>query len=279
MSNIDWNAILRSNIGDETLIGAGTFLTTFDPTDPWGHIPTDDEIIATTSADISLSAVPALTDMFEDVNGAPSGVAEGMKLDRWNMSMSFTSITINASNIKFALSAADVSTLPNGVKKIKPRSMLKPEDFIAAWWVCSLSNGGAIAVKIARVLSTNGLSITATKTNKGTIAQSVTAYVSATDLKELPMEFYVIPPEGSTGTAKITYNLTNVTSTEDDTSVDLLDPYTTTLAAASGYTMSTVTVQMGNTYMTADVYDSSTGVVSITEVTDDVIITATATEE
>lgn len=279
MSNIDWNAILRSNIGDETLIGAGTFLTTFDPTDPWGHIPTDDEIIATTSADISLSAVPALTDMFEDVNGAPSGVAEGMKLDRWNMSMTFTSITMNASNIKFALSAADVSTLPNGVKKIKPRSMLKSEDFIAAWWVCSLSNGGAIAVKIARVLSTNGLSITATKTNKGTIAQSVTAYVSATDLNEMPMEFYVIPPEGTTGTAKITYNLTNVTSTEDDTSVDLLDPYTTTLAAASGYTLESATVTMGGTYITADVYDSTTGVVSIKEVTDDVVITATAVEE
>lgn len=279
MSNIDWNAILRSNIGDETLIGAGTFLTTFDPTDPWGHIPTDDEIIATTSADISLSAVPALTDMFEDVNGAPSGVAEGMKLDRWNMSMTFTSITMNASNIKFALSAADVSTLPNGVKKIKPRSMLKSEDFIAAWWVCSLSNGGAIAVKIARVLSTNGLSITATKTNKGTIAQSVTAYVSASDLSEMPMEFYVIPPEGTTGTAKITYNLTNVTSTEDDTSVDLLDPYTTTLAAASGYTLESATVTMGGTYITADVYDSTTGVVSIAEVTDDVVITATATEE
>ena len=279
MSNIDWNAILRSNIGDETLIGAGTFLTTFDPSDPWGHIPTDDEIIATTSADISLSAVPALTDMFEDVNGAPSGVAEGMKLDRWNMSMTFTSITMNASNIKFALSAADVSTLPNGVKKIKPRSMLKAEDFIAAWWVCSLSNGGAIAVKIARVLSTNGLSITATKTNKGTIAQSVTAYVSATDLTEMPMEFYVIPPEGTTGTARITYALENVSSTEDATSVELLESYTTTLAAESGYTLETVTVTMGGTYITADVYDSTTGVVSIEEVTDDVVITATAVEE
>ena len=279
MSNIDWNALLRSNIGDETLIGAGTFLTTFDPADPWGHIPTDDEIIATTSADISLSAVPALTDMFEDVNGAPSGVAEGMKLDRWNMSMSFTSITMNASNIKFALSAADVSTLPNGVKKIKPRSMLKSEDFIAAWWVCSLSNGGAIAIKIARVLSTNGLNITATKTNKGTIAQSVTAYVSATDLTEMPMEFYVIPPEGTTGTARITYALENVTSTEDATSVELLESYTTTLAAESGYTLETVTVTMGGTYITADVYDSTTGVISIEEVTDDVVITATAVEE
>ena len=279
MSNIDWNAILRSNIGDETLIGAGTFLTTFDPTDPWGHIPTDDEIIATTSADISLSAVPALTDMFEDVNGAPSGVAEGMKLDRWNMSMAFTSITMNASNIKFALSAADVSTLPNGVKKIKPRSRLKPEDFIAAWWVCSLSNGGAIAIKIARVLSTNGLNITATKTNKGTIAQSVTAYVSSTDLNEMPMEFYVIPPEGTTGTARITYALENVTSTEDATSIELLESYTTTLAAESGYTLKTVTVTMGGTYITADVYDSTTGVISIEEVTDDVVITATAVEE
>lgn len=278
-NTIDWNAILRSTVGDETLIGAGTFLTTFDPYNPWGHIPTDDEIIATTSSDISLAAVPALTDMFEDVNGAPSGVAEGMKLDRWNMTMTFTSITLNANNIKFALSAADVSTLGNGVKKIKPRASLKSEDFISCWWVCSLSNGGAIAVKIARALSTNGLTITATKTNKGTIAQSVTAYVSASDLSEMPMEFYVIPPEGTTVSAIVRYDLTNATSTEDATSVDIGEAYTTTIAADDTYTLQTVRILMGDTDITADVYNSGTGAVAITAVTADLDIIAVGNTE
>ena len=281
MSNIDWNAILRDTIGDETLIGAGTFLveSAFDPNDPWGHIPTNDEIIAVTSNDISVTAQPTITDMFEDVNGAPNGTIEGVHLDRWTFGLGFTSITLNSSNLKFALSAADVTTLQNGAKKVKPRNYYKTEDFIGMWWVCRKNNGGALAVHIAKALSTNGLNLTATKTNKGTIQQSVTAYVSAANLDDMPMEFYDILPEGTTGTARITYALENVTSTEDETSVELLDAYTTTLAAATGYTLETVTVTMGGTYITADVYDSTTGVVSIEEVTDDVVITATAVEE
>lgn len=280
MSNIDWNAILRDTIGDETLIGAGTFLTedAFDPNNPWGHVPTNDEIVAVTSNDISVTANPTITDMFEDVNGAPNGTIEGVHLDRWAFGLAFTSITLNSSNLKFALSAADVSTLQNGAKKVKPRNYYKEEDFIGMWWVCRKNNGGALAVHIAKALSTNGLNLTATKTNKGTIAQAVTAYVSAKNLDEMPMEFYDILPEGTTGTATITQNLDeNTESSITAKTVNLGSALTGTLTAAEGYVLDKVTVTMGGTYITKDVY--SAGTISIEEVTADVVITATATEE
>lgn len=280
MSNIDWNAILRDTIGDETLIGAGTFLTedAFDPNNPWKHVPTNDEIVAVTSNDISVTANPTITDMFEDVNGAPNGTIEGVHLDRWAFGLAFTSITLNSSNLKFALSAADVSTLQNGAKKVKPRNYYKEEDFIGMWWVCRKNNGGALAVHIAKALSTNGLNLTATKTNKGTIAQAVTAYVSAKNLDEMPMEFYDILPEGTTGTATITQNLDeNVESSITAKTVDLGSALTGTLTAAEGYVLDTVTVTMGGTYITKDVY--SAGTISIEEVTADVVITATTVEE
>lgn len=280
MSNIDWNAILRDTIGDETLIGAGTFLTedAFDPNDPWGHVPTNDEIVAVTSNDISVTANPTITDMFEDVNGAPNGTIEGVHLDRWAFGLAFTSITLNSSNLKFALSAADVSTLQNGAKKVKPRNYYKEEDFIGMWWVCRKNNGGALAVHIAKALSTNGLNLTATKTNKGTIAQAVTAYVSAKNLDEMPMEFYDILPEGTTGTATITQNLDeNVETSITAKTVDLGSALTGTLTAAEGYVLDDVTVTMGGTYITKDVY--SAGTISIEEVTADVVITATTIEE
>lgn len=280
MSNIDWNAILRDTIGDETLIGAGTFLTedAFDPNDPWGHVPTNDEIVAVTSNDISVTANPTITDMFEDVNGAPNGTIEGVHLDRWAFGLAFTSITLNSSNLKFALSAADVSTLQNGAKKVKPRNYYKEEDFIGMWWVCRKNNGGALAVHIAKALSTNGLNLTATKTNKGTIAQAVTAYVSAKNLNEMPMEFYDILPEGTTGTATITQNLDeNVESSITAKSVNLGSALTGTLTAAEGYVLDKVTVTMGGAYITKDVY--SAGTISIKEVTADVVITATTVEE
>lgn len=280
MSNIDWNAILRDTIGDETLIGAGTFLTedAFDPNNPWGHVPTNDEIVAVTSNDISVTANPTITDMFEDVNGAPNGTIEGVHLDRWAFGLAFTSITLNSSNLKFALSAADVSTLQNGAKKVKPRNYYKEEDFIGMWWVCRKNNGGALAVHIAKALSTNGLNLTATKTNKGTIAQAVTAYVSAKNLNEMPMEFYDILPEGTTGTATITQNLDeNVETTITAKTVNLGSALTGTLTAAEGYVLDKVTVTMGGAYITKDVY--SAGTISIKEVTADVVITATTVEE
>jgi hypothetical protein len=74
---------------------------------------------------------------------------------------------------------------------------------------------------------------------------------------------------------KITNSLTNVTSSATETFVSNSAAFTTTLSADDGYELSTVTVTMGGTDVTADVY--ANGVVTIASVTGDVVITATST--
>ncbi len=74
----------------------------------------------------------------------------------------------------------------------------------------------------------------------------------------------------------VTYNLTNVTSSNTTSEILEGNAFTATLAANTGYEMSTVTVTMGGVDITSTSY--SGGVVTISEVTGDIIITAVATE-
>lgn len=71
-------------------------------------------------------------------------------------------------------------------------------------------------------------------------------------------------------------SLLNVTSTFTGTSVVSGDSLTATLSADSGYTLASVVVTMGGVDITATSYDDTTDTVSITSVTGNVIITATA---
>ena len=77
-------------------------------------------------------------------------------------------------------------------------------------------------------------------------------------------------------THTVTQNLTSVTSDFSDPTVDDGAALEITLTEDSGYTMGTVTVEMGGTDITATAYDSSTQKVTITSVTGDVVITASA---
>ena len=72
----------------------------------------------------------------------------------------------------------------------------------------------------------------------------------------------------------ITNNLAHVTSSNSVTSIEEGNTYSATLTAVSGYEMSSVVVTMGGTDITATAY--ADGVVSIAEVTGDIVITATA---
>ena len=72
----------------------------------------------------------------------------------------------------------------------------------------------------------------------------------------------------------VTQTLTNVTSDYTGTSIADGSSLTANLTADSGYDLDTVTVTMGGTDITSAVYAS--GTVTISSVTDDVVITATA---
>ena len=71
----------------------------------------------------------------------------------------------------------------------------------------------------------------------------------------------------------VTNTLTNVITNNDTTKVMSGKEYKATLTPVSGYTSMSVTVMMGGTNITSTSY--SNGVITITEVTGDILITAT----
>lgn len=77
-------------------------------------------------------------------------------------------------------------------------------------------------------------------------------------------------------TYTITNNLTNVTSDNSTTTVSENVSYSATLTADSGYTLDTVTITMGSEDITSTVY--SDGVINISVVTGDIVITASASQ-
>ena len=74
----------------------------------------------------------------------------------------------------------------------------------------------------------------------------------------------------------VSTSLTNVTLTGGAISVEKGQPYTATLSITDGYEMSNVKITMGGSDITSSVYTASTGVISISAVTDNVVVTASA---
>ena len=74
----------------------------------------------------------------------------------------------------------------------------------------------------------------------------------------------------------VTNNLTNVTNSNSAGAVEGNSSYNATLTVSEDYDLESVTVKMGGTDVTSTVYDSSTNEISITSVTGDIVITATA---
>ena len=75
----------------------------------------------------------------------------------------------------------------------------------------------------------------------------------------------------------ITNNLTNVTTNNTTLSVEPDDLYKAMLTPSSGYTINSVKITMGGVDITSDVYFD--GSITIGEVTDNVVITATAVRQ
>ena len=74
----------------------------------------------------------------------------------------------------------------------------------------------------------------------------------------------------------VTQTLTHAASSFTGDKTQKGEAFTATLTEAVGYTMGTVTVTMGGTDITSTAYNNSTGVITISEVTGNIAITATA---
>lgn len=186
---------IPENTFQELQLNSGVLLSSFDPAS--ATIP-NNGIIGATTGDLNFSAVPTFSDFGADINNCPKNTMELKKLDSWAVDLSGTYVTVNGSQVKSLVGAADLEG-----NKITPRNDLLLTDFTDVWWVGDYSdkngetNGGFIAIHMKNTLSTGGFSIRSVDRGKGNFAFAYTAHYSLSNQTEVPFEVFV-----SAGTAE-----------------------------------------------------------------------------
>lgn len=262
--------VIPQNTFEEMQLDAGVLLKTFNPASP--SAPQDSDIICATTGGITISCTPTYSDMGSDVDNCPLNMKELKHLDSWEVKVSFTSLGTSVDSIKLALGAADI-TSASGL--VKPRRDLSQSDFANIWWVGDRADGGLVAAKIINALSTGGFSLKTTKSGKGNVTVELSGHVSLNAQNVVPIEFYSLSPTAATS-YRVVQNLYNITSNFTDNYVDSGSSLSVTLTADNGHTITNAMVLMGGVDVTASKY--SAGAVTISSVTGDVIITASANE-
>lgn len=173
---------------DEIITDVGVLLKSFNPENP-GALRLED-IITATSGGIKLDIKPTYSDMFDDVDNAPSNTKQGKHLDGTDVTLATTILSYKPDNVKLAIGAATITG-----NKISPKVDLKPDDFEdEIWWVCDKANGGFVAACLKNVLSTDGFSISTTKNGKGSSSVTLMAHYDLENPDEVPVDFYVVEP-------------------------------------------------------------------------------------
>lgn len=177
----------------EIQLNAGVILNSFNVDSVPAEADLLKSIVGATSGGVNFTATPTFTDFGEDIDNCPKNTMEMKKLDTYDIKLSGTYVTINATNVQSLIAAADVSG-----NKITPRADLSTDDFKELWWVGDYSdknnetNGGMIAIHMMNTLSTGGFAIKSSDKAKGTFAFEYTAHYSIADQSTVPFEVYVV---------------------------------------------------------------------------------------
>ena len=174
---------IPKNTFDAMQFDAGLLLSAFNP--EAGTEPEDGDILCATTGDVSIVCKPNYVDMGEDVNNCPTGMMELKKIKDWTCTIKFTSLSFTPAMMKIGLGAADVEG-----SKVSIRRTLKSEDFTDLWWVGDAGEDDMVAVKVLNALSTEGITMTASKDNKGKLEITLQGHVSINAQDTMPMEFY-----------------------------------------------------------------------------------------
>ncbi len=263
--------VIPQNTFNALQMDAGVLLKRFNPANP--AAPADEDIICATTGGINPSCVPTYSDLGEDVDNCPNGMKELAHLDGWECKVSTTSLGTSPELIRFSLGAADINAETGA---IIPRKDLKQTDFSDIWWVGDRADGGLVAVRLINALSTGGFSLQTTKNGKGQIALELTGHVSINDQETMPMEFYSMDPEDVTAWT-VSQILTHVSSSFTDSAIANQGEFEAELTADENYTIANVVVLMGGEDITSTAYDDTTDTITISSVTGNLQIIATAT--
>lgn len=185
----EWNMITLADF-NSMQFDSGFIVKDFDPTN--FTAPTHEDLVDITSGDISFSLTPTMVDLGSDVNNLHGVYKELQYLSGWSgAQLTYTSLKFDADTFRQNIGAADISG-----NKISPRMYLKSEDFQNITWIGKMIGGGFVAIVLKSALSTNGISISASKDGKGTTSVTLTGFMSIEDQDSVPAEFYIMSADG-----------------------------------------------------------------------------------
>lgn len=188
-----WSATkITADAASKMQTDAGLLLNSFDPTTPTE--PADSAIICDTTGNITINCKPTTKDFFENVNNAPEGTKEGQRITGWSdCSIGLTCISATEDTIKLGFGAAEVGS-DGG---ISPRNQYKLTDFKTYYWIGDMIDSDKLlCVKIDNAVSSEGISLTLTKNDKGTIGITLKGFTSTSDIAKMPMTFYLLTKIG-----------------------------------------------------------------------------------
>ena len=196
-------------------LNAGILVDSFNPaTGVIGNL------LGATTGGVQLADAVEYQDFGDDIDNCPKNMLELKKLDKHEVTMSGTFVTISASTAKLLAGAADVDG--NDATHIVPRNDLLTTDFKTIWWIGDYSdnntgdNAGFVAIKMLNALNTGGFQIQSTDRGKGQFAFTFMGHYSMEAQDTVPYEIYV-KQGSSTATPSVTLNTHSVTIADGDT--------------------------------------------------------------
>lgn len=183
---------IPANTFKELQLNAGILTSDFAPTT--GTVESN-MMLGATSGGVSFSATPTYADWGDDIDNCPKNMKELKKLESWEVKMSGTFLTVNTTQAKSLIAAADIDV--SDKTKITPRNDVAVTDFDDIWWIGDYSdkngakNGGYIAIHMKNALSTGGFQLQSGDKAKGQFAFEYTAHYSIQEPDTVPFEVYI----------------------------------------------------------------------------------------
>lgn len=152
-------------------------------------------LLGATSGGINFTDTVDYKDYGEDIDNCPKNMLELKKLDKHEVKMSGTFVTVTADSAKWLAAAADVDQADE--THIVPRNDVLNSDFKTLWWIGDYSdvntgdNAGFIAIKLKNALNTGGFQIQTTDKEKGKFAFEFTGHYSMDAQDEVPYELFI----------------------------------------------------------------------------------------
>lgn len=226
-------------------------------------------LLGATTGGVNFTDSVDYKDFGEDIDNCPKNMMELKKLDKHEVKMAGTFVTVSAAIAKMLAGAADVDAQDD--THIIPRNDLLTTDFKTIWWIGDYSDvntgdhAGFIAIKLLNSLNTGGFQIQSTDKDKGKFAFEFMGHYSMAAQDTVPYEIYVKQGSG-TATPSI-----------------YLNKHLTTIAAEASETLIATTVPAGATVTwssaSSSVASVSGGVVTAGENAGNTIITASITQD